>query len=145
MTQLPCIAPVAHDQRPDSLMPPSAGRARGAGARKGRVANASLLSLLAEQRHHPVVQRVEAERPGARGASVGHPPHRVEDRLPRCLYAAVAGGHEQFVQVSVQCLALTNDDIICDSRSRGAMPDMSPKWLRSSSRNSLHAAMSVAR
>jgi hypothetical protein len=46
MTQLPCITPVAHDHRPDSLMPPSATTPRpvgasGAGARNGRVANAS--------------------------------------------------------------------------------------------------------
>jgi hypothetical protein len=46
MIQLPCITPVAHDHRPDSRIPPSTTTprpvgARGAGARKGRVAKAS--------------------------------------------------------------------------------------------------------
>jgi hypothetical protein len=56
------------------------------------------LGLFAEQRHHPVVQGVEAQRPCAGRASVGHPADRVENRRPRRLQAAVAGGHEQFGQ-----------------------------------------------
>ncbi len=36
------------------------------------------LGLDVEQREHPVVQGVEAQRPSARGASVRHPPDRVQ-------------------------------------------------------------------
>jgi hypothetical protein len=92
---LPAITPVVQDQRPVSLMPPSAGRPRpvaasGAGARNGRVAKALVLRLLAEQRNHPDVQSVEADRPSAGRASVGHSAHRIEDRGKVCLATAVA-------------------------------------------------------
>ena len=54
------------------------------------------LGLLAEQRHHPVVQGVEAQGPCTGRASVRHPADRIQNRGPRRLNAAVARGDEQF-------------------------------------------------
>ena len=73
----------------------TARRRQGSGRQERPRREGLLLGLLAEQRHHPVVQGVEAEGPRAGRASVRHPADRVEDRGPRRLHAAVAGGHQQ--------------------------------------------------
>ena len=91
MIQLPCITPVAHDHRPVSRTPSPVGTprpagARGAGARNGRVANASScvrwsnsasIQLCSAQK--PIVQALDAH-------PCGHPADGVEDgRKSACM------------------------------------------------------------
>ena len=85
MIQLPSITPVAHDHRPVSRMPPSTGqpaarRRQGSRGQERARRERFVLGLRVEQRQHPVVQRIEADRPGARRASVRHSADGVEDR-----------------------------------------------------------------
>lgn len=93
---------------------PSAGEADAAAGRKSapgrrewgrcqeRAAREGLfLGLLAEQREHPVVQGQEADGPGARRASVGHPAYRVQDGREIGLLTAIAGGHQEFGESGV--------------------------------------------
>ena len=73
-----------------------ARRRQGSGREERPRRERLLLRALVEQRQHPVVQRVEADRPSAGRASVRHPADGVKDGRKVGLYAAVAGGHEQF-------------------------------------------------
>ena len=74
------------------------GRRQRGGAQHRAVDEHLVLGLLVEQRQHPVVQHVEAQRPGGRRATVGHPPDGVQDRREVGLLTAVTGRQQQVGQ-----------------------------------------------
>ena len=80
----------------------AARRRQGSGREERTRRERLLLGVLVEQRQHPVVQRVEADRPRAGRASVRHPADGVEDRREIGLHAAVAGGHEQLGEAATR-------------------------------------------
>ncbi len=94
--------------RPPARQPdPAVGRdaAAGGGQGSGRQHRPRgehlLLHPQVEQRQHPVVQGVEAQRPRAGRAAVRHPPNRLQQFGKRRLQAAEPGGQQQPEQLGL--------------------------------------------